>query len=260
MPTLNIRLFQTLTVSLDDQPPLDMGSPTTRMLFAYLVLNHRNRLDRRRLAFLFWPRGSEAAARRNLRQYLHRVRRALEPIDPNGRYLSTAGHNIQFNPPEDWFLDVAAFEQACAATNETLATAINLYTGELLPEFYDDWVIEERERLGRLYREALLRLVEQKEATKELPAAIEYARQYLIAEPLLETAYQRLMRLYYAAGDRGRVKQLFEQLTTTFQDELGSDPLPETAVMVQSMLAGEYSPHQTKAQHPSICLSRPPQP
>ncbi len=85
MARITIRLFQTLWVSIEGQPPVDMGAPTTRALFAYLVLNQTATIDRRRLAFLFWPRGTEAAARRNLRQYLHRIRRALEPIDPNGR-------------------------------------------------------------------------------------------------------------------------------------------------------------------------------
>ncbi len=82
---LNIKLFQTLNVTLEDNGSLDLGSPKAKSLFAFLVLNHQQSIDRRRLAFLFWPRTSEAAARRNLRQYLHRIRRTLEPIDPNGQ-------------------------------------------------------------------------------------------------------------------------------------------------------------------------------
>ena len=37
--------------------------------------------------------------------------------------------------------------------------------------------------------------------------AIRYAEQFLAAEPLLEHAHVRLMQLYYAVGDRGRVTQ-----------------------------------------------------
>ncbi|HCM96721.1 MAG: hypothetical protein A2X25_01235 [Chloroflexi bacterium GWB2_49_20] len=48
-------------------------------------MNRNRPIDRRLLAFMFWPRASESAARQNLRQYLHPIRAALTPIDPEGR-------------------------------------------------------------------------------------------------------------------------------------------------------------------------------
>ncbi|HIE54316.1 MAG TPA: hypothetical protein EYP90_03890, partial [Chromatiaceae bacterium] len=257
--TLRIQLLQTLQVSNGRIPTLDMGSPTTRSLFAYLVLHHQQAIDRRRLAFRFWPRGSEQAARRNLRQYLHRIRQALEPIDPDGRLLTAEGHYIQFKPPEDWFLDTAVFEQACAPPHENLPLAIQLYSGDLLEDLYDDWVLEERERLARLYRQALLRLVDREEAAGNLDTAIEYAQKYLTAEPLLENAYLRLMRLHYAAGDRARLKQTYDQLAAMLAEELGVEPLPETAAAYQSMLAGSHSPAPSLPRPPVSSPSRPPQ-
>lgn len=238
---LNICLFETLQVSLGNEPPLDLGSPKTKSLFAYLVLNHDQSIDRRRLAFLFWPRATEAAARRNLRQYLHRIRRGLEPIDPHGRFLSTAGHNIQFNPPDNWYLDVAAFEAACSPPNENLTLAIELYTGDLLEDVYEDWVDAERERLAQLHRECLLRLIERQTRNGQPRAAIRYAERYLDAEPFAEHAYIRLMQLHYATGNRGAVKSVYEALVATFADELGAEPLPDTTALYQQMLAGDYA-------------------
>lgn len=253
MSTLHIQLFQSLAVRADDGPPLEMGSPTARSLFAYLVLNRRQTIDRRRLAFQFWPRGSEQAARRNLRQYLHRLRRSLEPVDPDGQLIFAEGNQVGFRPPVDFYLDVAAFETAVSASQNYLPQAIQLYTGDLLEDVYDDWAAPERERLARLYREALLRLVDQKEAARQYKEAIAYAEQYQIAEPLLESAYVRLMRLHYAAGDRGRVQQKFEQLTAVLQEELAAAPLPETTAAYEAMLAGEYG-------HPPAAGSRSTQP
>ena len=241
MPSLQIYLFHTLQILSGDGTPLDLGSPTTKSLFAYLILHRQQTLDRRRLAFLFWPRSTEAAARRSLRQYLHRIRRTLEPIDPDGRFLQTAGHNVSFTPPDDCFLDVAAFEQACNAAPHSLPYAVELYTGDLLDDIYDDWVTPERERLSRLYREALLHLIDQKEAAHKYAEAIRFAEQYQFAEPLLESAYVRLMQLHYAAGDRGRVQQQFQQLTAVLDEELGAEPLPETIALYEAMLAGEYA-------------------
>ncbi|MCA9976588.1 MAG: AAA family ATPase, partial [Anaerolineales bacterium] len=232
--------MQTLYITTGDGQLLDLGSPTTKSLFAYLVLQRAQPLDRRRLAFLFWPRGTEASARRNLRQYLHRIRRALEPIDPDGRFLNTAGHNIHFTPPADFYLDVADFETACTPPHADLPRAIALYSGDLLEDIYDDWVEPERERLARLYRQALAHLIDQYQRSGHIREAIPYAEGFLAAEPLLEHAYVRLMQLHYAVGDRGRVTQQYEQLTMMLADELGAEPLPETAVLYQSMLAGEY--------------------
>ena len=241
MSGLSIYLFKTLMVKTADGQILDLGSPTTKSLFAYLVLRQGEVLDRRRLAFLFWPRGTEAAARRNLRQYLHRIRRALESIDPDGHLLNTAGHHVGFNTPDDYFLDVSAFEAALTPPDEALETAINLYTGDLLEDIYDDWVMAERERLGRLYRETLTRLIDRCESAAQIPSAIDYAEQFLAVEPLLEHAHTRLMKLYYKQGDRARIVQQYEQLTVLLQEELGVTPLPETTSVYQAMIQGVYA-------------------
>ncbi|MFQ5421196.1 MAG: BTAD domain-containing putative transcriptional regulator, partial [Anaerolineae bacterium] len=239
--TLQIRLFQQLEVRNGDGSLLDMGSPTTRSLFAYLVVNHAQSIDRRRLAFQFWPRSSEQAARRNLRQYLHRIRRALEPVDPNGQFLNTEGNDVSIRLPEGCFLDVIEFQTAVTPPHTDLPYAIELYRGDLLEDIYEDWVVPERERLAQRYREALLHLIDQKEAAQQYPEAIQYARRFLAADPLLERGHVRLMQLYYAAGDRSRVKQQYEQLTAVLKKELAVEPMPETTAIFMDMTAGNYS-------------------
>jgi DNA-binding SARP family transcriptional activator len=255
MPTLTIQLFHTLNVQDANGRLLELGSPTTQSLFAYLVLHAGQAIDRRRLAFLFWPKGTESAARRNLRQYLHRIRRALEPIDESGEMLQTAGHYVQLLLPDDCFVDVRAFEAALGGRGASLQTAVSLYKGDLLEDIYDDWVQPERERLAQLYRETLVRLIGELEQAGDLQTAVSYAEQFLAAEPLLEHAHVRLMQLYYRLGDRGRVAQQFEALKTVLAEELGVEPMPETAVMVEAMLAGSY--RLPAANHPVSPLAVP---
>ena len=241
MTSLKIHLFQNLHLLTDTGQTLDLGSPTTKSLFAYLVLHHQLGIDRRRLAFLFWPHTTEGVARRNLRQYLHRIRRALEVADPQGQCLQADGQTIQLHLPAGWWVDVFAFETACAPPQPQLEKAVALYKGDLLEDIYEDWVIPERERLAFIHREALTRLIDHYQKGGQLAEAIVYANHYVAIDPLLEQAHLRLMGLYYALGDRGRVGQQYEQLTAILRQELGAEPMPESVAIYQAMLAGDYA-------------------
>ena len=99
-------LFETLRLYAPDGQFVDPGSPTTRSLIAYLLLNRNRPVDRRRLAFTFWPGAAESAARRNLRQYLHHIRSALEPIDPDSNLILAESSSLQFNSEVEFTLDV----------------------------------------------------------------------------------------------------------------------------------------------------------
>lgn len=241
MTTLRIELFQQLTLSLGNGETVDLGSPTTKALFAYLVLHGDQPLDRRRLAFLFWPNTGESVSRRNLRQYLHRIRRALEPIDPANELMVSDGATVSLSIPADWWIDVVAFEAVATPPRQDLPKAVALYRGDLLEEVYEEWVQGERDRLRRLYLECLLKLIEELTTQAHYTQAIQVAQQYLRAEPYVESAHLRLMGLFHALGDRNRVKQQYEHLTTLLADEFGAPPLPETTVAYHQMMRGGYS-------------------
>ena len=240
MSRLNIRLLGYPTISSSDEQPIDLGSPKTQELLFYLILNYETAIDRRRLAFLFWPRGTETAARRNLRQYIHRLRKVLEPIDPGGALIQAEGHYVQFQPPEGWFYDVDTFLQLIASSDETkLIEATELYRGELLTGLYEEWVESSRDHLIRQYREGLLRLIDQKNRGNKADEAIPIAEKFISLEPYLESGYIRLMRLHYQIGNRGRVKEVYDQLSEKLEAGLGESPLPETTELLRLMLAGE---------------------
>src|SRR5262249_59608612 len=105
--------------------------------------------------------------------------------------------------------DVEEFEAALAAASaasspeESIAAlrqAITLYQGELLPGFYEEWVLAERERLADAFDDALARLANALEATGDLSGAIETGRRLVATAPLREDAHAALMRCYAASG------------------------------------------------------------
>ena len=112
----------------------------------------------------------------------------------------------------------------------------DLYSGDLLPSCYEDWIQAERERLKGSYFSLLEELVEILEAEGELEAAILQSQNLIRQDPLLETSYQRLMSLYLSSGDRAKAVRTYHQLVEILEKEMGLDPSPETQELYQGIM------------------------
>ncbi|MBI5838978.1 MAG: AAA family ATPase [Chloroflexi bacterium] len=255
MAVLRATLFETLRLYAPDGRSLDLGSPTTRSLIAYLLINRGRPSDRRRLAFLFWPRATESAARRNLRQYLHHIRAALAPVDQKGDLLLADGANVQFNPQADFSLDVETFlrETLPEASLTEVKRALSLYSGDLLEDIYDDWCVVERDRLRQLWLTTLDRYSQALQSSGQLNEALAIVQKWIAAEPFDETAQRRLMQLYALNGDRARAIHAYQAFAKILESEIGTAPLPETQALLQSIQSGQAPtnleiPHINSAQ------------
>ncbi|MGE5251751.1 MAG: BTAD domain-containing putative transcriptional regulator, partial [Bacteroidota bacterium] len=258
MTELRATLFETLHLYAPGDQPLDLGSPTTRSLIAYLLLNRARPSDRRRLAFLFWPAATEAAARRNLRQYLHHIRGALAAVDPEGDLLLTEGTNIQLNPRAEVCLDVETFVQETRpeASTDEMRHALSLYSGNLLEDIYDDWCSLERDRLRQLWLSTLDRYSQALESSGQLNQALVVVQKWLAAEPFDENALRRLMQILALNGDRARAVHAYQGFARLLETEIGTEPLPETQELLHSIQNGQTPGREASA--PSMkAASRP---
>jgi DNA-binding SARP family transcriptional activator len=123
-------------------------SRPAQSLFAYLILNAGSPHRREKLAGLLWPDSLEETARDNLRHALWRVRKALESAS-SSRYLQADDLTIGFKDSVDYSLDAAELEKLSdQASSDELIAVLSNYQGELLPGFYDDWVVSERRIIG----------------------------------------------------------------------------------------------------------------
>ncbi|MCW5860159.1 MAG: hypothetical protein KIS63_17825, partial [Caldilineales bacterium] len=237
---LQIYFFGALRLVADGAPQVWRAPPKTLPLFAYLLLHRRQPLKRDHLAFTFWPDEGEDAARGNLRRHLHELRRAL-PASSAGPWLLAEGDVVQWNPAGPYWLDVSEFERFSAAPH-TLALAVPLYTGDLLPELYDDWIFFERERLRETLFNCLERLTARCEAQGDFKTAIGYARHILHLDPLREETTRTLMALHYRGGDRHATIQEYRRLAQTLKTELEAPPMPETAALYEIITRGQPLP------------------
>jgi len=125
-------------------------------LVKLLALAPGHRLHRERVMDYLWPELNIKAASNNLRGALHAARRTLEP-DTGSRYLELQGEQLVLCPGGQLWVDVEAFEEAASTARRSrdpaaYRAAIELYTGELLPEDrYEEWLEGRREALRQLY-------------------------------------------------------------------------------------------------------------
>jgi DNA-binding SARP family transcriptional activator len=142
MTTLHIHLLGVFKLLDDHTPGLTINTVRLQSLLAYLLIHCDAPQSRQRIAYLFWSDSTEAQARTNLRNRLHLLRQALPQLDA---FVHTEPQTIQWRTDANFTCAVIEFEHALTA-NE-LEHATELYTGDFLPDSYDDWALAERERL-----------------------------------------------------------------------------------------------------------------
>lgn len=163
---LEIRLLGQFDVQWHGRPVL-IQSRRAQSLLARLALTPGIYRRREKLAGEFWPDTSEQNARSNLRHALWRIRGALMAAGalPDEPVLLSNNIGVTFNPRMKCWLDAQQLELASqlAARNEgsveMLMQAAALYQGELLPGFYDDWVIPHRTRYQMAFDLLMARLL-----------------------------------------------------------------------------------------------------
>ena len=174
---LYLHLLGPFRLHQDDQPVAGFDQARLQHLLAYLVLHRNTPISRQQLAFAFWPDTPDQQARKNLRTLLTRLRQALPDADD---CISVTARLLQWRADAPLRLDVAEFEAAVAQAEgadparaaSALTVAVATYTGELLPDCYDDWIIPLRERLHGAYGVALERLVLTLEEERDYAGAL----------------------------------------------------------------------------------------
>jgi len=250
---LRLYTFGGLRIELDGKL-LRLPTQKARDLLAYLILHHDRTLSRDLLAGAFWPDRPDPRARRALSQALWQVRSALGPAA--GRLAAERDTVTLLLHPGDW-LDVAAFEKKVHKYTSTqvdkalpphlplslstclleLSEAVALYRSDFLEGCYDDWALLERERLRELYLGTLERLIALHKQQGEYEEALTNVQQLAATDPLRESAHQELMRLYHLLGrDRAALEQ-YETLHQILADEVGVEPMAETALLAQEIAA-----------------------
>ncbi len=148
----HVQLLGGLRARRGDTVLANLGSRGVGALLARLALSPQSSHAREALIDLLWPGVELDTGRNRLRQALFTLRQLLEPPGPVTAPVLIADRLSVRVVGGAIDCDVARFER-CVRDGHP-AQAIALYTGELLPGFYDAWIDDERLRLAALFERA----------------------------------------------------------------------------------------------------------
>jgi DNA-binding SARP family transcriptional activator/outer membrane protein assembly factor BamB len=180
---LYIQMLGAFRLTPAEGMPVDLAPNQATILLARLLLEPGRAHGREELAELLWADEDPEVTRSRMRQIIHRVRAVLEQAGGDREALSATTATVQLRSPLIR-TDLAELDQALAEARaagepavrmEALRRADALYRGELLPGFYDDFILRERDRRADQRQQLLLSLANTAETEGDLATAVEAA-------------------------------------------------------------------------------------
>jgi DNA-binding SARP family transcriptional activator len=229
-PATRVALLDGFTLELGDsgRRATDVLPRGVQRVVAHLSLSRRS--ARTAIAGTLWPNVAEDHAHGSLRSALWRVHKiAPGLIHVCGDTLSLA-EEVQVDVRElaAW---AARVSDPGTCIDDISATDVRL-RGELLPGWYDDWVLLERERLRQLRMHALEALADRLAAARRYGEAVQAAYAAVGAEPLRESAHRTVIRVHLAEGNFGEAARAYDAFRTMLADELGVAPTRQMSDLV----------------------------
>ncbi|MBE2222685.1 MAG: hypothetical protein IAF02_14145, partial [Anaerolineae bacterium] len=209
---------------------------------------------------------------------LWQLQNALKSKDEAKPVLNIESDWIQLDHTAQLWVDTAVFETVFAQTNgkqgaaldetavNNLMQAVQLYHGDLLEGWYQNWCLFERERYRQMRLMMLDKLVAYYESTGAYEIAISYGLEILRCDLARERTHRQLMRLYYLAGDRTGALRQYERCQAILHDELNVKPGSATEKLRTQIETDTLSPQQPETKkadaaafnpHPSTASDMP---
>jgi DNA-binding SARP family transcriptional activator len=203
---------------------------SVQRLVAFVAL-HERPLPRVFVAGTLWLDLPEERASANLRCTLWRLRTSGLPL------VQTRSKHLRLAP--EVTVDVREMVvRARELTKDEAWTNLaqidtDLFQGELLPGWYEDWVELERERLRQLSTHAMERLCMRLTVAGQYSRAIEAGLLAVAAEPLRESSHRALIEAHLAEGNRSEAIRHYQLYRQLLDQHLGLPPSPTMDLLFQ---------------------------
>jgi DNA-binding SARP family transcriptional activator len=220
---------------------LEVPEGSKRMLAFVALLGHP--VERRQAAGTLWPDGDDVRAAGNLRSALWRLKGAgIDVIVADRSCLGLRPGTV---------VDVATVRGWARRLIEGRPTEADLSAYgwrseflDLLPGWYEDWALFERERVRQLLLHALEALSRRLLDIGRIAEAIEAAVTAVLVEPLRESAQRRLFEAHLAEGNLVEGMRTYRTYRELLWRELQARPGPAFAARVAALECSAARPSE----------------
>lgn len=251
MGRLRVRLFGRFEVRHEQETVLRLEPRKAQELLAYLLLYNGRPHPRERLANMMWPTSKARQARKHLRHTLWELRSAVDSAKAVDSHdlLSSDPDWLRLNPEAHVWIDVKELEHAYARTQgvsgsrfdsggaQAVQRALDLYRGDLLEGWYEEWCLFERERLQGMHLALLGKQMTYYEAHRNYELGLDCGIRALRCDVAYERIHRHMMRLRYLAGDRTGALRQYQRCVAFLRQELEVEPSARTMALYERIRA-----------------------
>jgi YVTN family beta-propeller protein len=257
---MDFRILGPLEVR-DGSRPLALGGEKQRALLTILLLHRNEVVSADRLIDELWDESPPTGARRTLRAYVSKLRRAMgangaapavardSERRPGDRVLLTRGHGyvLEVAPGEldlDRFAELAERGRDALATGRTqeaatlLREALSLWQGAPLAEFtYERFAQNAIAQLEELHLAAVEDRVEADLGLGHARELVSELRDLVARYPLRERLRGQLMLALYRSRRQAEALEAYQDFRRILSEELGLEPGPGLQQLELAILA-----------------------
>jgi pentatricopeptide repeat protein len=174
------------------------------------------------------------------------LRKALQNPD----WITLTNERYRVDPEVIAEFDVTEFERDVVAARRALKRredgaiamldrALARFRGDFLDgEPAGDWHLEHRDRIQRLFVDAVMELGDHQAEEHRYQKAADAYRRVLARDDLNEDATRALMRCYAKVGDRSQALKLYQRFSDRLRKELDAEPEEETRELADELRVG----------------------
>lgn len=215
---------------------LELNAGGQRLL-AFLALRRRPIL-RTLAAGTLWPDGSDRRASANLRSVLWRLHRFEVPLveAEHGRLRLAESVDVDLRRASELARDLVT-----GATNPAMIDSWHVLAADLLPDWDEDWVGDDREHFHQLRLHGLEAATAGLAALGRFSEALEAALAAVAAEPLRESAHRAVIAVHLAEGNAAQAILQYGRCERLFAAELGIPPPIEMRDSIEEVMVERVS-------------------
>jgi DNA-binding SARP family transcriptional activator len=209
---------------------------SAQRLLAFVALK-RHAVQRPYAAGSLWSNASERRAGASLRSALWRLRHGgHEIVESDGQLLRLSGR-VRVDLYEAEAVAKGVLERDDDSCVERELTELR---GDLLPDWYDDWVLMEREYFRQLRLRALEVACGRLTDSGRLDQALSTGFAALECEPLRESAHRALVRVHLAQGNVSEAVRQYRLCRSLLLEHVGVEPSDQMNELIRRVAVGRH--------------------